>query len=287
MKFGMFFANSGPFSNPETFEVLVRTADEVGVESIWTVEHVVVPVGYQSQYPYSKDGRMPGPEDSTIPDPILPLAYAAAITQNLRLATGIVILPQRHPAYVAKEFASLDLLSKGRAIAGIGIGWLEEEFNVIGVPFKERAARTEESVRAIRSLWSEKPEPFEGKFYNWPAVESNPKPVQPGGVPIVVGGHVEGAARRAARIGDGFFPAKGDLETLPKLFDALSDECAKVGRKSSEIELSAAGGKLDLDTIRRYEDIGVSRLVIPPPGFDPEGLRRGLNELADNVISKQ
>jgi len=247
----------------------------------------VVPVGYESPYPYSKDGRMPGPEDSIIPDPILPLAYAAAITKKIRLATGIVILPQRHPAYVAKEFASLDLLSKGRAIAGIGIGWLEEEFNVIGVPFKERAARTEESVRAIRSLWSEKPEPFEGKFYNWPAVESNPKPVQPGGVPIVVGGHVEGAARRAARIGDGFFPAKGDLETLPKLFDALSDECAKVGRKPSEIELSAAGGKLDLDTIKRYEDIGVSRLVIPPPGFDPEGLRRGLNDFAENVISKQ
>ncbi len=287
MKFGMFFANSGPFSNPETFEVLVRTADEVGVESIWTVEHVVVPVGYESQYPYSRDGRMPGPENSSIPDPILPLAYAAAITKNIRLATGIVILPQRHPAYVAKEFASLDLLSNGRAIAGIGIGWLEEEFNVIGVPFKERAARTEESVRAIRSLWSEKAEAFEGKFYNWPPVESNPKPVQPGGVPIVVGGHVEGAARRAARIGDGFFPAKGGLETLPKLFDAVADECAKVGRKPSEIELSAAGGKLDLDTIKRYEDIGVSRLVIPPPGFDPETLRRGLNDLAENVLSKQ
>jgi len=287
MKFGLFFANSGPFSNPETFEVLVRTSDEVGIESIWTVEHVVVPVGYESQYPYSKTGRMPGPEDSAIPDPIVPLAYAAAITKNLLLATGIVILPQRHPAYVAKEFASLDLLSNGRAIAGVGIGWLEEEFDVIGVPFKERAARTEESVRAIRSLWSEKPEPFEGEFFRWPAVESNPKPVQPGGVPIVIGGHVEGAARRAARIGDGFFPAKGGLDTLPKLFDALSDECAKVGRKPSEIELSAAGADLDSDTIKRYEDIGVSRLVIMPPGFDPEGLRRGLNEFAEKVLSKQ
>jgi len=287
MKFGLFFANSGPFSNPETFEVLVRTSDEVGIESIWTVEHVVVPVGYESQYPYSKTGRMPGPEDSAIPDPIVPLAYAAAITKNLLLATGIVILPQRHPAYVAKEFASLDLLSNGRAIAGVGIGWLEEEFDVLGVPFKERAARTEESVRAIRSLWSEKPEPFEGEFFRWPAVESNPKPVQPGGVPIVIGGHVEGAARRAARIGDGFFPAKGGLDTLPKLFDALSDECAKVGRKPSEIELSAAGADLDSDTIKRYEDIGVSRLVIMPPGFDPEGLRRGLNEFAEKVLSKQ
>jgi probable F420-dependent oxidoreductase len=286
MKFGLFFANSGPFANPDTFEVLVRTADEVGVESIWTVEHVVVPVGYQSRYPYSQDGRMPGPESSAIPDPILPLAYAAAISDKLRLATGIVILPQRHPAYVAKQFATLDVLSRGRAIAGVGIGWMEEEFEVIGVPFRQRAARTEESVAAIRSLWREGAEPFKGRFYNWDAVESNPKPVQQGGVPIVVGGHVEGAARRAARIGDGFFPAKGGLETLPKLFAALADECGKVGRDPSEIELSAAGGKLDPDTVARYEDIGVSRLVIAPPGFDPDGLRKGLHELADKVLSK-
>jgi probable F420-dependent oxidoreductase len=287
MKFGLAFANSGPFAIPDTFDVLVRTADEVGVESLWTVEHVVVPVGYESEYPYSKDGRMPGPEDSAIPDPILPLAYAAAVTKQVKLATGIVILPQRHPTYAAKEFATLDVLSRGRAIAGVGIGWLEEEFEAVGVPFKERAARTEESVRAMRSLWSEKPEPFDGKFYRWGPVESNPKPVQPGGVPVVVGGHVAGAARRAARIGDGFFPARGGLEELPALFEALTDECARVGRDPSEVELSAAGAKLDSDTIKRYEDIGVTRLVLPPPGFDPEGLRRGLGELGEKVIAKQ
>lgn len=287
MKFGVFFANAGPFANPDTFEVLVRTADEVGFESIWTVEHVVVPVGYQSRYPYSDTGRMPGPEDSAIPDPIVPLAYAAAISRNLRLATGILILPQRHPAYAAKEFASLDVLSRGRAIAGVGIGWLAEEFEVIGVPFAERAARTEETVRAMRSLWSEKAEPFEGEFFRWPAVESNPKPVQPGGVPIVVGGHVKGAARRAARIGDGFFPARGEVDLLEELFAALADECAKIGRDPSEIELSCAGARLDPDGIAQYEDIGVSRLVIPPPAFDPEGLKRGLEELADKVIAKR
>ena len=110
MKFGLFFANAGPFSVPETFEALVRTADEVGIESIWAVEHVVVPVGYESQYPYSKDGRMPGPENSPIADPLIALSYAAALTQNLRLATGVIILPQRHPAYVAKEVATLDVL---------------------------------------------------------------------------------------------------------------------------------------------------------------------------------
>ena len=286
MKFGLFFANAGPFAAPELFEVLVRTADEAGIESIWNVEHVVVPVGYESQYPYSKDGRMPGPENSPIPDPLLTLAYAAAISKKLRLATGIIILPQRHPAYVAKEFATLDVLSGGRAIAGVGIGWLEEEFNALGVPFHERAARTEESVAAIRSLWKEEPQAFEGRFYRWNPLQSNPKPVQKPGVPIVVGGHVEGAARRAARIGDGFFPAQGNLSLLPGLLDALRDECGKVGRNPEEIEITTGGGSLDVDTVRRYEDLGVSRLVTPPPAFDAEGLRRGIGNFAEQVIAK-
>jgi probable F420-dependent oxidoreductase len=283
MKYGLFFANAGPFSVPETFEALVRGADELGFESLWTVEHVVVPVGYGSQYPYSKDGRMPGGEKAPIPDPIVPLAYAAAITRRVRLATGILILPQRHPAYVAKEMASLDVLSRGRAILGIGIGWLAEEFAALGVPFDERVARTEESVRAIRSLWSDDPKPFDGHFWRWNAVESNPKPVQKPGVPIVVGGHVEGAARRAARIGDGFFPAKGDL---PKLLAAMRDECRKLGRRPEEIEITTGGGALDPDNVKRYEDLGVSRLVMPPPAFDPEGLRRGLGAFAERFIGR-
>ena len=158
----------------------------------------------------------------------------------------------------------------------MGIGWLEEEFEVIGVPFHERVARSEESVRAIRSLWSEAPESFEGEFFRWGPVESNPKPVQKPGVPIVVGGHVEGAARRAARIGDGFFPARGGFEKLPGLLQAMRDECGKIGRDPAEIEVTTGENKLDLDVVRRYEEIGVSRLIMPPPAFDPEGLPPGM-----------
>ncbi len=286
MNFGLFFANAGPFAVPATFEALVRSADDSGIESIWTVEHVVVPVGYASRYPYSQDGRMPGPESAPIPDPLVALSYAAAISKRIRLATGIVILPQRHPLYVAKEFASLDVLSGGRAILGVGIGWLEEEFRVLGVPFRERAARTEESIRAIRSLWKASPEGFEGRFHRWGPVESNPKPVQPGGVPIHVGGHVEGAARRAARCGDGYFPVGVDEKALPPLLVALADECGKVGRDPAEIEISTAAAVGDVDTVRRFEDLGVSRLVTAPPAFDPEGVRRGLGEFAERIIAK-
>jgi probable F420-dependent oxidoreductase len=286
MKLGLMFVNSGPFSQPETFDALVRTADEVGFESLWTVEHVVVPVGYESEYPYSPSGKMPGDETASIQDPLLPLAYAAAVTKQIRLATGILILPQRHPAYVAKAFATLDNLSRGRALAGFGIGWLQEEFDCLGIPFRERAARTEEAVQAIRSLWSDTAQPFDGKFYRWPAVESNPKPVQQPGVPIVIGGHVEGAARRAARIGDGFFPVQGDLKTLGPLLDALRDECGKTGRNPEEIEITTGAHALDLDTLRRYEDFGVSRLVMAPPAFDAEGLKAALPKLAETLIHK-
>ena len=285
MKFGLMFVNSGPFANPKLFEVLVRTADEVGIESLWTVEHVVVPVGYESPYPYSADGKMPGNNERIpIPDPIVPLAYAAAITKQIKLGTGILILPQRHPVYVAKEMATLDVLSGGRALLGIGIGWLEEEFEVVGVPFRERAARTEESVQALRSLWAKEPSRFDGRFYRWGAVESYPKPVSPRGVPVIVGGHVEGAARRAARIGDGFFPARGELDLLAKLFAAMRDECGKVGRRPEEIELTTGMGAQDRDSMRRYEDLGVSRLIVAPPGFDPDGLRRGLESFANKLI---
>ncbi len=285
MKFGIMFANVGPFSQPEHLSHLATSAESVGVESLWTVEHVVVPVGYSAEYPYSDTGKMPGPENSPIPDPILPLAFCAAITQKIRLGTGILILPQRHPAYVAKEFATLDNLSRGRAIAGIGIGWLHEEFAALGIPFRERVGRTEESIAAIRSLWKEKPEPFDGSYYKWAALESNPKPVQAGGVPIVVGGHTAGAARRAARLGDGFFPARGDEARMAELIEVIRKECAEVGRDPAEIEITCGADMRDSDAIARLRDLGVSRVVTGPPGFDPETVTKGLDALGEVIAA--
>lgn len=283
MKFGLMFSNVGPFAQPDGLTHLAQTAENCGVESLWTVEHVAVPVGYESRYPYSDDGKMPGPENAPIPDPVTWLSYAAAVTKTIKLATGILILPQRNPIYTAKQFATLDVLSKGRVIAGIGIGWLKEEFDALDIPFKERAPRTEECVAALRQLWGEKAVPFEGKFYNWPAIESNPKPVQSGGIPIVVGGHVEAAARRAARIGDGFFPAMGDL---PKLFAIVREECERNGRDPGEVELMTGGAIRSLDDVKRFEDMGVSRLILPPPGFDPDAVEKGLEKLGNDLISK-
>jgi probable F420-dependent oxidoreductase len=283
MKFGLMYANAGPFAFPEMLGHLATTAERVGVESIWTVEHVVIPVGYKSTYPYDKSGRIPAPEQMPIPDPLIALAYAAALTKKLRLATGILILPQRHPLYVAKEVASLDVLSNGRVILGIGVGWLEEEFDALGIPFAERAGRTAEAVRAMRSLWKDEAEPFEGKYYKWGKLESHPKPVQKPGVPIVVGGHTELAARRAARYGDGFFPGVAEDEKLDWLLGIMREECKKVGRDASKIEVSAGRAAPSLDSVKRLQDQGVSRFMTGVPAFDPDGVTKGLDQLGELI----
>lgn len=286
MKFGIMYANAGPFAFPDSLANLARTAEEVGFESLWTVEHVVVPAGYASQYPYSETGKMPGGEDVPIADPIVPLAYAAAVTRTLRLGTGVIILPQRHPLYVAKEMATLDVLSNGRAMLGVGVGWLEEEFQSLGVPFRQRGSRTDESIRAIRSLWKPEPEPFAGKYFKWGAVHSQPKPVQQPGVPIIVGGHSEPAARRAARLGDGFCPARGTVDHLQMLLTVMREECAAVGRDPATVEVTTGSTTIDLDLVRRYRDLGVSRVIIAPPAFDPDGVRTGLHEFANKIIAR-
>jgi|YelNatPaOPRAMG01_1025707.scaffolds.fasta_scaffold02455_15 probable F420-dependent oxidoreductase len=285
MKLGLMFVNSGPLSSPDLFAHLAITAERCGFESIWSVEHVVIPGNYQSPYPYSKTGKIPGGEDVPISDPLLPLAYAAAVTKTLRLGTGVIILPQRHPLYLAKEMATLDVLSRGRAILGIGSGWLKEEFDALGLDFHTRGARTDESIAAMRVLWREASASFHGKHFNFTAVKSFPKPVQKDGVPIVVGGHSTAAARRAGRLGDGFFPALGDPDKLKELFALMRSEAEKAGRNPNRIELSCMG-RANPDTLKALQDLGVSRVVIPPPGYDTEAITRGLEKIANEVITK-
>jgi len=285
MKFGIVFANAGPWGLPDNAAALGEAAEEFGIESLWTVEHVVVPKGYQSAYPYSSSGRMPGGEDAPIPDPLVWLAYVAARTTTVRLCTGVIILPQRNPLLLAKEVATLDVMSGGRVTLGVGVGWLEEEFDALGVPFAERAARTDDIIEALRAAWTQDPASHESEFQPFKDVHVRPAPVQSGGVPIVVGGHSPAAARRAGRLGDGFFPARGDLDALPGLLREMRDTAAAHGRDPDSIEVTT-GGAMDLDGIRRYADAGVHRLVIPPLAFDPAGLRDGLARFHDTVISK-
>ena len=286
MKFGIIFANTGPAATDASYAAeFAQLAEENGIESLWTVEHVVVPAGYESEYPYSRDGRMPGGEDFDIPDPLVWLSFVAAATTHIKLATGILILPQRNPLVLAKEVATLDRLSGGRVVLGVGVGWLKEEFDAIGVPFDERGARTDDYVAALRALWTQAEPTYDGKFASFDRAKSNPKPAQEGGPPIVVGGHTKAAARRAGRLGDGFFPGRGALADLGPLLDEMRAAAVDAGRDPDAIEVTA-GGAMDPEGAKPYIDLGVSRLVIPPLGYDLATLREQLPRFADNVISK-
>jgi probable F420-dependent oxidoreductase len=285
MKFGLMFVNSGPFSDPDLLAHLAVTAEHCGFESLWTVEHVVIPKGYQTPYPYAKDGKIPGGEDVAIPDPLLPLGFVAALTKKIRLATGVMILPQRHPLYVAKEMATLDLLSGGRTILGIGSGWLKEEFDALGLDFHARGARTDEAIQAMRACWSDGAASFHGKQFNFGPLMSFPKPVQKGGVPLHIGGHSPAAAKRAGRFGDGFFPALNDASRLTELFGLMREAAVHAGRDASRIELSCIG-RANLEALKPLAEVGIARVIFAPPGFDREALSRGLEKIGNDVIAR-
>lgn len=275
MKFGIVFANVGPFADAAGAARLARAAEAAGFESLWTVEHVVVPAGYQSTYPYDPSGRMPGGDDAPMPDPLVWLAALAPVTTTIRLATGVLILPQRNPVVLAKEVATLDALSGGRALLGIGVGWLREEFEALGVPFEERAGRTDDAVGALRALWSQDRASYDGRYTSFTDCVVRPQPVA-GTVPVHVGGHSEAAARRAGRLGDGFFPAKGDHERLRSLFDLARRTAEESGRDPEALELTSGGngavGPNALAEVEALAALGVDRVVVPSFLFfrDPE-----------------
>jgi probable F420-dependent oxidoreductase len=261
MKVGLLFANSMAMVQPAAAIEVAEYAEANGVESVWTVEHVVVPGGYKSAYPYSRSGRMPGGEDSPIPDPLIWLAFVAARTTSIRLATGMMILPQRNPVITAKAMATLDVLSGGRVVLGAGIGWLKEEFDIIGVPFKERGTRTDEAIEAMRVLWRDDQPTYHGRHFNFDDARLWPKPVE-GVIPIVIGGHSEPAARRAGRLGDGFFPAARDVDENARVISVMRQAAEDAGRDPAAIEITL-GGWPDAETVGRYREIGVSRIGVP------------------------
>ncbi len=289
MDFGIAFANTGPLAEGPTATGCLRAAEAAGFESVWTVEHVLVPVDYESTYPYARSGRMPGGESWPIPDPLVWLAYVAAVTERLRLGTGILILPQRNPAITAKEVATLDRLSGGRVLLGIGVGWLEEEFDALGVPFAGRGARTDAYVAAMRALWSGEPVDLDDGYQVWQRAVSLPTPAD-GAVPIVVGGHSDAAARRAGRLGDGFFPGKGSLEDLARLFAVAAQAAEDAGRDPATVELTAGhpgiGGTDPIGAVEELAALGVSRTIVPPMAFDPDAAAEAYGAFGESVIAK-
>ena len=265
---------------------LAQLAESLGFESVWTFEHVMVPVEYESRYPYSKDGKMGGGSDAAFLDPLIALTAVAAHTNTLRLGTGVNILSQTNPLLLAKQAATLDLLSNGRFMLGAGIGWLKEEFDAMGVSFERRGARYDDYVVAMRKVWSGEVVEHQSDFINWSGFQSYPLPVQEGGVPIIIGGSKGKAFDRIALHGNGWFAPTNDAATLAPMLEDLKAACARHERDYDSVEITSMwdnqGG---MDAIKAFEDIGVSRVIVPlfVLGRDPVA---GLKSLAESVISR-
>jgi probable F420-dependent oxidoreductase len=259
MKFGLRYCNTGAYVDPAKAVELAQAGEAAGFESIWTVEHTVVPGGYDSTYPYAAGGKLAGGDDAVpLPDPLIWMAYVAAATRNVKLATGIMILPQHNPVVVAKQVATLDHMSGGRILLGIGVGWLKEEFEALGVPFEDRGRRTDEYMRAMRELWASEKPTFEGEFVRFKDAYCRPQPVK-GRVPIIVGGHSPAAARRAGKLGDGFFPARGAPRDL---FDMARNAAREAGRDPDKLEITVSLPD-KLDDIPALAAMGVKRVLVP------------------------
>jgi probable F420-dependent oxidoreductase len=273
MKFGLRYLNTGQNVWSDNAISIAQAAEESGFESIWTVDHVVIPKGYKSTYPYatsdlaqSKQSVGNGKEDMQYPDPLIYLAYLASVTKTIRLATGILIIPQRNPIVTAKQIATLDNLSGGRIDLGIGVGWLEEEFKAIGVPFAGRGKRTDEYIAAMRALWANEFAEYHGDFLDFDPIFCRPQPIN-GSVPIIVGGHSKAAAERAGRIGDGFFPARGAPQ---ELFEIVRKTARENNRDPAEIEFTVSVPD-NLDDIPELAKLGVKRILIPSSAMGGTG----------------
>ncbi len=285
MKVGLAFASSIGIEGADALEIC-RRAEAAGFESVWGGEHVVLPDSIASRYPYTADGKIPAEPDTPIPDPLIWLAFAAAAAPTLRLGTCILIVPQRNPLVLAKELATLDRISGGRVELGLGVGWLEEEFDALGVPWARRGARNDEYVEAMRALWAGPHAEYHGEFVDFDPVTCSPRPVN-GNIPVLVGGDTDAAIGRAVRLADGYFPGEGDHQRLGALLGRLRQAAEVAGRDPASIEINAMFGTQMADPaagVEQMRELGVGRIMIPAFFFaGPDGLDR-LSEFGETII---
>jgi len=278
MKFGIFGINTGPCADPEVAAAVAVAAESAGFDSVWTGEHVVLP---DPQVPPS-----PAPPDFPMLDPAVALAFLAGRTRTLRLATGIVILPQRNPLVLAKELASVDVVSGGRLIFGLGAGYLQPEFDALGAPFSDRGPRTSEAIEVVRALWTQQNPHFDGRFWSFSGIQTLPRPVQRPHPPIVVGGHSPPAFRRAVAQGDGWYGFALDPDATRQCLRGLERAERAATPRRARLEISVTPGvALDRDVVRRYEDLGVDRLVPMARGRSADALLEFVSRTADALAT--
>ncbi|MEZ4282964.1 MAG: LLM class F420-dependent oxidoreductase [Myxococcota bacterium] len=280
MKFGIRIPppQMGPIGDPDWLIRYARLVEGLGFESLWGIDHALMCIQYDSTYPYKTTGRTPIPAEANMPDPLILLAFLAAATERIRLGTSMLILPQRHPILLAKEIATLDRYSKGRVTLGVGVGWVEEEVRILKQDFGDRGRRANEWIDILRALWADGLSRFDGQYFQFADIASYPKPVQPGGVPIMIGGHSEAAARRAGRQGDEFYPhwsTRGpNEEALGELMSVVRLEAERAGRDPKAVGLtltSTSDAKTARATAELCARLGAERVVVLPPKGELDG----------------
>ena len=304
MHFGVHLPQLGRSANRSNLITWAEEADRLGLHSGWVSDHVAWPRDIESKYPYTADGSFPGGFDMPWLDPLSALVFVAARTEHIRLGTTVLILGYRPPVLTGKWLATLDVLSEGRAILGVGVGWMREEFEVLGMPFDHRGARADEQLEVFDALFSQEFPSHDGQYYGFPEVGFSPKPIQQP-VPVWVGGSTTAAFRRTARFGQAFHAAFEPQETVAAEWAGVGEQCDEIGRDRSEIELSTrlyldpearmgAGVSLQgsaeqmIDTVAQWAGIGVSHLlldVVGPGGADGrlDILRAFMADVAPNT----
>jgi probable F420-dependent oxidoreductase len=284
VKIGLVPVNIG-INDPAQIIGLAQQAEAVGFESVWTFEHVIVPLDYQSKYPYNDTGKMGVAPETPMVDPLIALAAVAAVTRTLRLGTGVNILSQTNPLLLAKQAASLDFMSGGRFMLGVGIGWLQEEFVAMGTPFERRGARFDDYVAAMRKVWSGEVVEHRSEFLNWSGFKSYPIPVQKP-MPVVIGGNKGKIYERIARHGDGWFVPGSDPRELAGQLAELKATCERVGRDVKEIEISCMWpGNGGVEAVQALAAAGVHRAIVPLMvlGANPA---EGIQRIGEEVIAR-
>jgi probable F420-dependent oxidoreductase len=261
VKFGVFGLNMYGYADPEAASSLARKAEQAGYESVWCGEHVVLPDPQAPPSPMA-------PLDNAL-DPVVTLTYLAAVTTTIRLGTGIIILPQRNPLVLAKELATLDVLSKGRLIFGVGVGYLEPEFRALGAPFEDRGRVTDEYLAAMREIWTSDAPRFSGDFVSFGDIQSRPQPVQKPTPPIHIGGRTPLAYRRAVQQGHGWYGFAMTVEETEQAVESLRKAAERYARPAElgQLEISVTprpsrdGAGPDRETGERFAAVGVHRLI--------------------------
>ena len=262
---------------------IAAKAEALGFESIWLPEHPVMPVNPASRYPGSADGAIPD-YMSDMADPYIALARASAVTQRIKLGTGITLIPERNPLVLAGAIATLDRFSGGRFLLGIGTGWLREETEIMGGDFDHRWTQAREAVEVMRALWTEDAAEYHGQYYDFPPVQCNPKPAQAGGPPVILGGNARNVFRRVARWGDGWMPTGATPEQIAAGRAAIDELAEAGGRDPADIGITVFGQPADRELIGRFAAAGAGRVIVRLPDTTTAAALDEVERIAEAVL---